>query len=206
MKPNLNANWIELVMFSMIALLAGGWLIYYINDTAEVEAAPRYYLYKVVRDESKNTAPLSNPQTGYGKITVIGKITGTSAMAASLNDYFQVDRKYWQDYEGKFVEATGYLTQSENQTNDTNRLRLDIKTIELAAKNNVDDADKPCGSSLDCRNLCVIATVEYEKQCSGFDKTKIDTYCTNVTGKCSGKDLSQEEVGDFIILNGQNIK
>jgi len=155
MKSKGNTNWIHLAMLGMIATLTGGWLIYYINITAAEEAAPRYYLYKVVRDETKDAVPLSNPETGYGKITVKGKITGTDMMTAALNDYFKVDGKYWQEYVGKFVEATGYLAKNNDQAAEKNPLMFDIESIKLAAENDVDDTGKACETSTECRNQCV---------------------------------------------------
>jgi hypothetical protein len=160
MLSNGKTDWIHLAMFCMIAALAGGWLVYYIDISSASTEAPRYYLYKVMHAESVNMAPLSDPETGYGRITVKGKITGTDAMSASLNNYFRIDGKYWPDFAGKFVEATGYLVQSDEEVSGQNPFSFDIQSIAAAPENEIDDTGKACASSLDCRNQCI------EKKCS----------------------------------------
>lgn len=199
-----STNWVHLAMFSLIALLAGGWLTYYINDTNEIDVAPHYYLYKVVRDETSLTAPLNNPETGYGKITITGKITGNDAMSASLNNFLQIDGQYWDKYAGKFVEATGYLSELDGRDAHNMPLRLEVEGINLDPRNNINDSGVACKTSSECRYQCVIGEDEYKKQCPEFDKNKTGTYCSNATGECSQANMSQEENSKYVILNGEN--
>ncbi len=195
MQPNEKTDWIHLAMFCLIAILAGGWLIYYINDTSEEETSPRYYLYKVVREETR-LAAISNPATGYGKVTVKGKVTGTDMMGAAISNYFLIDGKYWEQYVGKFVEATGYLTQT-NVTDSKNPLSLAIENITLAPENEVDDAGNPCKSQDDCRYQCVMAASDYKKQCPDGQGSQ---NCSGLTGSCSEAENDSEKTGEFILL------
>lgn len=187
-----KTDWLHLFMFTMIAGLAGGWLVYYINVSAAEDAEPRYYLYKVLHDEPVSEIKVSDPVSGYGKITVLGKITGDNSATAAINNYLQVDNEYFEKYAGKFVEATGYINEFGKDTPHWAPFGLIIESIKLADINNVDDTGKACKSSADCRYQCVIEAANYEQMCS-LTASGNPENCMAPEGKCSSKDLANED-------------
>ncbi len=197
-----TADWLHLVMFSIIAILAGGWLIYYINVTAAEEEPPHYYLYKVVREEPRENMAISDPGSGYGRITVVGKITGINAMSAAISNYFQIDNDTFEKYKGKFVEATGYISQFESEENHWRPFKLTIESVKIGGRNDIIDTGQRCGSSNECRYQCVLSMNDLFDACPGAIKGDPSTFCNGLSGKCSEDNLAYNDCGQYWELNG----
>lgn len=197
-----TTDWLHLAMFTIIAILAGGWLIYYINVTAIDEEPPHYYLYKVVREEPSEIMAISDPISGYGRITVVGKVTGTDEMSAAISNYFQIDGDNFKKYAGKFVEATGYISQFQGEENDWRPFKLDIESIKIGEQNDVADAGKSCASSNDCHYQCLLPMNNFFEVCPGAINGEPSTFCNGLSGKCGEDNMNYADCGQYWELNG----